>query len=106
MMVPPLMNDSDKVYMHYVYDDVGNLIQTANAKSLMIAYTYDGANRMLNEEYQDAAYITLDVADHYDFVPSDYPPVGKHKGKIYPWWKTFRVRGYSIMASKKTEFGR
>ena len=36
-----------------VYDEASNLIETIDAKSQRITYTYDGANRILTEDYHD-----------------------------------------------------
>lgn len=45
------MNDPDRGYIWYAYDDAGNLIRTRDAKGQEIAYAYDGANRLLAEYY-------------------------------------------------------
>jgi len=60
------INDPDRGTMHYHYDDASNLIKTTDAKNQIILYTYDGANRLLTEDYQDSFDQTPDVLYHYD----------------------------------------
>ena len=69
-------------FVHYTYDDAGNLIQTVDNKGQVIVYTYDGANRMLTEDYQDASPITPDIRYHYDAPSSDYPYAANTRGKM------------------------
>lgn len=76
------MHDPDKGIMNYQYDAIGNLTQTIDAKGQIINYTYDGANRILTEDYQDAANITPDVSYNYDIPGSDYPGFTNLKGQI------------------------
>ena len=45
------MNDPDRSWMWWAYDDAGNVIRTRDAKFQEIAYEYDGVNRILNEYY-------------------------------------------------------
>lgn len=65
-------NDPDRGWMDYRYDDASNLIQTVDGKGQRITYTYDGANRLLAEEYHDASFPEFsrrrspDVIYHYD----------------------------------------
>ena len=47
------MDDPDRGHMTYNYDDASNLHETIDAKSQHILYTYDGANRILTEDYLD-----------------------------------------------------
>jgi len=47
------MNDPDAGISTRVYDDASNLIETIDAKGQRITYTYDGANRLLTEDYHD-----------------------------------------------------
>ena len=47
------MNDPDRGHMTWIYDDAANLIESIDAKSQRITYTYDGANRILTEDYHD-----------------------------------------------------
>lgn len=47
------MNDPDRGTMTYMYDDASNLRETVDAKAQRIAYTYDGVNRLLTEDYRD-----------------------------------------------------
>ena len=77
-----VLNDPDRGRMEYTYDDGGNLIQTLDNKGQTIVYTYDGANRMLTEDYLDAALITPDIAFHYDKSSTDYPDAQNTKGKM------------------------
>lgn len=60
------MEDPDRGKMFYTYDAASNLRTTVDAKSQQIDYTYDGANRILTEDYLDAAALSPDVAYHYD----------------------------------------
>lgn len=48
-----LMNDADQGETSYIYDDGDNLVRTVDAMNRVIAYTFDGANRILTEDYQD-----------------------------------------------------
>jgi YD repeat-containing protein len=50
------MNDLDRGIMQYVYDDASNLRETIDAKNQRITYTYDGANRILTEDYHDEGF--------------------------------------------------
>ncbi len=47
------MNDLDRGLMHFDFDDASNLTQSTDAKGQGITYTYDGANRILTEDYHD-----------------------------------------------------
>lgn len=47
------MNDPDRGVMNFVFDDASNLIESTDAKGQHITYTYDGANRILTEDYHD-----------------------------------------------------
>jgi YD repeat-containing protein len=47
------MNDPDSGISTNAYDDASNLTETTDAKNQRISYTYDGANRMLTEDYHD-----------------------------------------------------
>jgi RHS repeat-associated protein len=60
------MHDPDRGVMTYQYDDVSNLIETIDAKNQKISYTYDGANRLLTENYHDTSAKTPDVVYYYD----------------------------------------
>ncbi len=60
------MNDPDRGPMTFNYDDASNLKETIDAKGQHIAYTYDGANRIKTEDYQDNAGLAPDVTYTYD----------------------------------------
>ncbi|MFH0909407.1 MAG: SpvB/TcaC N-terminal domain-containing protein [bacterium] len=47
------MNNPDRGEMFYTYDAVSNLRETRDAKGQVIRCTYDGANRLLTEDYLD-----------------------------------------------------
>ena len=47
------MDDLDCGRFSYFYDDASNLKRTVDAKAQEIHYTYDGANRVLVEDYLD-----------------------------------------------------
>ena len=47
------MNDCDRGTVRDLFDDAGNEIETIDAKGQRITYTYDGANRILTEDYHD-----------------------------------------------------
>jgi RHS repeat-associated protein len=76
------LNDPDRGRMQYTYDDAGNIIQTIDNRGQTIIYMYDGANRLLTADYQDAAFISPDVAYHYDWPSSEYPGAENTKGKL------------------------
>lgn len=60
------MNDPDRGLMDYVYDEASNLRETVDAKGQRIVYTYDGANRIRTEDYQNGGEREFDVEYHYD----------------------------------------
>src|SRR5262249_8394280 len=66
------MNDPDCGLSTNSYDEASNLIETVDAKSQRITYTYDGANRTLTEDYHDESsaefsyHRSPDLAFHYD----------------------------------------
>jgi len=76
------LNDPDRGRMEYTYDAAGNLVQTVDNKGQAVVYTYDGANRMLSEDYLDAAGITPDVSFFYDAPSADYPDALNLKGEL------------------------
>jgi RHS repeat-associated protein len=47
------MNDPDRGVSTNYYDAASNRIETRDAKGQRITYTYDGANRLLSEDYHD-----------------------------------------------------
>jgi RHS repeat-associated protein len=47
------LNDPDRGVMHFVFDAASNLMESTDAKGQRISYTYDGANRILTEDYHD-----------------------------------------------------
>jgi YD repeat-containing protein len=47
------MNDLDCGMVTYTYDDASNLKATVDAKGQQTTYTYEGANRILSEDYHD-----------------------------------------------------
>lgn len=81
------MNDCDHGHLTYTYDARGNLIGTVDAKAQRIDYAYDGANRMLTEDYLDdgsplGAGRSPDVRFHYDLPSDDYPWLTNTHGKL------------------------
>ena len=66
------MNDPDAGRSTNRYDAASNLIETVDAKGQRITYSYDGANRILAEDYHDdnspefSYHRSPDVAFHYD----------------------------------------
>src|SRR5262249_2656599 len=70
------MNDPDCGMVSYKFDDASNLLETTDAKRQRITYTYDGANRILTQDYQDenstefSHHRSPEVTFHYD-VPAD-----------------------------------
>ncbi|MHC1765845.1 MAG: RHS repeat-associated core domain-containing protein [Verrucomicrobiia bacterium] len=66
------MDDPDCGRSTYVYDSASNLIESVDAKRQRIRYTYDGANRILTEDYADedspefSYRRSPDVILHYD----------------------------------------
>ncbi|GAB4172324.1 MAG: hypothetical protein Fur0032_11700 [Terrimicrobiaceae bacterium] len=60
------MDDPNRGTLDYEYDDASNLTKSTDAKGQVIKLTYDGANRILTEDYLDAAGFSPDVAYHYD----------------------------------------
>ncbi len=70
------MNDPDRGVMTFIYDDASNLKETIDAKGQHIAYTYDGANRIKTEDYQDGGPRVFDVEYFYDAPVSGGLAVG------------------------------
>jgi RHS repeat-associated protein len=60
------MDDPDRGVMHWIYDDASNLKESVDAKGQHITYTYDGANRILTEDFLDDANPT---SFHYNYNP-------------------------------------
>ncbi|MFN8445750.1 MAG: toxin TcdB middle/N-terminal domain-containing protein [Caldilineaceae bacterium] len=62
------MVDPDKGEMIYTYDDNGNTLTTHDAKGQTIRYSYDAANRVLNEQwsYDDGRPTVTNAIYHYD----------------------------------------
>jgi RHS repeat-associated protein len=60
------MNDPDRGRMTFTYDDASNLRETIDARSQHTVYTYDGANRIKTEDYQDGGPRQFDVEYNYD----------------------------------------
>jgi YD repeat-containing protein len=61
------MNDLDRGIMTYTCDDASNLGSTMDAKGQQITYTYDGANRILTEDYHDEG---LPFSANFDYDPT------------------------------------
>jgi RHS repeat-associated protein len=61
------MNDPDRGISTIDYDDGSNRIETRDAKGQRITFTYDGANRLLTEDYHDEAQPS---SAHYAFDPA------------------------------------
>ena len=47
------LHDVNRGLMHFVFDAAGNVIETHDARDQRITYRYDGANRLLSEDYHD-----------------------------------------------------
>jgi len=62
------MDDPDGSRKTYAYDDAGNVIRTQDASGNVVKYTYDFANRLLTEDYVDAAAPEdpVDIRYQYD----------------------------------------
>jgi RHS repeat-associated protein len=60
------MNDPDRGVMSFVFDAASNLSESTDAKGQRITYTYDGANRILTEDYHDES---LPFSSGYAFNP-------------------------------------
>jgi RHS repeat-associated protein len=66
------MNDPDAGISTNRYDEASNVIETVDAKGQRITYSYDGANRILSEDYHDETspefgyHRSPDIAYHYD----------------------------------------
>ncbi|HKX61981.1 MAG TPA: toxin TcdB middle/N-terminal domain-containing protein, partial [Verrucomicrobiae bacterium] len=76
------LNDPDRGMMRYIYDAASNLIETRDAKGQRITRSYDGANRILTEDFHDGQPSpswrgignTPDVIYHYDSPMPDLDP--------------------------------
>lgn len=76
------MEDPDKGHMEYEFDPNSNLIRTLDNKGQEIHFSYDGADRLVEIDYLDAAGITPDVRYHYDTVSTEYPYAANLKGRL------------------------
>ncbi|UCC31596.1 MAG: hypothetical protein JSU86_04815, partial [Phycisphaerales bacterium] len=81
------MNDCDRGHVVNTYDAVGNVLDTVDAEEQRINYTYDGANRLLSEDYLDngkplSLGRTPDVSYHYDRPSSTYPDMPNLRGQL------------------------
>ncbi len=81
------MNDCNRGAMTNTYDPVGNMLNTVDAKGQRIDFTYDGANRLLTEDYGDegtplSSDRSPDVRYHYDTPSSDYPWLRNTRGQL------------------------
>ena len=47
------LHDVNRGLLRFVFDAAGNVIETRDAKDQRITYRYDGANRLLSEDYHD-----------------------------------------------------
>ena len=47
------LHDVNRGLMRFVFDAAGNVIETIDARDQRITYRYDGANRLLSEDYHD-----------------------------------------------------
>jgi RHS repeat-associated protein len=61
------MDDPDRGVSTIDYDAGGNRVETRDAKGQRITYTYDGANRLLTEDYHNE---DLPSVPHYAFDPA------------------------------------
>ena len=81
------MNDCNRGAMTNTYDAVGNILNTVDAKGQRIDFTYDGANRLLTEDYVDegtplSSNRSPDVRYHYDAPAADYPWLRNTRGQL------------------------
>ncbi|UCE60936.1 MAG: VCBS repeat-containing protein [Phycisphaerales bacterium] len=103
------MNDPDRGHLTYTYDSKGNLISRVDALGQEIIYTYDGANRVLTEDYLDddhplSMHRTPDLAYHYDQAHPDYSWLGNVRGGL-GWIEDFtgqQIHGYDERGNLET----
>jgi RHS repeat-associated protein len=81
------MDDCDRGRTVYAYDAAGNLIETIDAKTQQVQFTYDGANRLLSEDYLDdqtplTRLRTPDVRFYYDLSSDEYPGLPHSRGQL------------------------
>lgn len=78
------IDDPDAGLKTFVYDAMGNVIETVDAKGQQIVFAYDGANRPLSENFILAASdATPDIVYHYDDDKAiDYPNPQNTLGRI------------------------
>lgn len=81
------MNDCDRGHMTHSYDAVGNALSSVDAAGQQIVYAYDGANRLLSEDYLDSGTPlsleqTPDVTFHYDRPADAYPMMRNVRGQL------------------------
>lgn len=88
-----LIDDPNAGRTSFFYDDASNLIATLNAAGQRIVYQYDGANRLLSEEFMTATRpITTTIPQviyTYDSLDPQFtladlptPPISNAKGQI------------------------
>lgn len=81
------MNDCNRGHLTSTFDAVGNVLHTVDAKGQRIDFAYDGANRLLSEDYlDDGTPLSLqrspDVVFHYDLPAPDYPWLRNTPGQL------------------------
>lgn len=81
------MNDCNRGHLTSTFDPVGNVLHTIDAAGQRIDFTYDGANRLLSEDYlDDATPLSLqrspDVIFHYDWPAPDYSWLPNTRGQL------------------------
>lgn len=63
------LNDPNRGYISYEYDNASNLIRQVNAKDQTLEYNYDGLNRLISEHSLGVG-VEPEVKYHYD-IPID-----------------------------------
>jgi RHS repeat-associated protein len=65
------INDPDRGFETFAFDDAGNLLSSLDAKGQTLAYTYDGANRRLAES--EGTNMQPSIVYHYDAASFGVP---------------------------------
>lgn len=72
-------NHPDSGIVSYLYDEASNVRETVDARQQQVRYSYDGANRLLGEDYLDGDSNMQEVSYHYD-VPAG--PIASGNGTL------------------------
>ena len=79
-----VIDDPNRGVKTFIYDDVGNVLETVDAKGQSITYTYDGVNRIRSENFVlTPGDTTPEIVYHYDAdLAAEYPDANHTQGRL------------------------